>query len=62
MFTRNKIGGSVTTVRGGCAPPWAIATDRETAKQRALDACKATAGASRREYCAVDGDNCDVNN
>jgi hypothetical protein len=41
---------------------WAIATDKETARQRALAACRATAGASRRSYCVVDGDNCDENN
>jgi uncharacterized protein DUF4189 len=41
---------------------WAIATDRETARLRALAACRATAGAGRRSYCVVNGDNCDVSN
>lgn len=40
---------------------WAIAQDKETARQRSLDACKATAGAKRRSYCAVDSADCDQN-
>lgn len=40
---------------------WAIATNKATAEQRALDACKTTAGAKRRSYCAVDSADCDEN-
>ncbi len=40
---------------------WAIASTKETAQQRALDACKATAGASRVEYCVTDSADCDEN-
>lgn len=38
---------------------WAIAKDKETSEQRALDACKATAGADRRDECKVDSSDCD---
>ena len=37
----------------------AIAADRETAEDRALGFCRATAGKSRQEFCKVDADACD---
>jgi len=40
---------------------WATGNDKETANQRALAACRATAGRDRRDYCVVDQSNCDVN-
>jgi len=40
---------------------WAIASNKATAEQRALDACKATAGSNRRGYCKVDSGDCDAN-
>ena len=38
---------------------WAIAGAKETAEERALEACKATAGTGRIDACAVDSSDCD---
>ena len=40
---------------------WAIAATKETAEERALENCKATAGASRREFCKIEESKCDEN-
>ncbi len=40
---------------------WATGRDKATADQRALAACRATAGQDRRDFCVVDQSNCDVN-
>jgi hypothetical protein len=40
---------------------WAVASDKATAEQRALDACRATAGAGRTEFCEADSADCDEN-
>ena len=38
---------------------WAIAATKTSAEERALAACKATAGSGRREYCKVQEAKCD---
>ena len=38
---------------------WAIAPSKSSAEKRALESCKATAGASRREQCVVTSSACD---
>ncbi len=38
---------------------WAISPDSETAKNQAIANCRATAGASRRDFCTVDKFACD---
>ena len=38
---------------------WAVAADEETAKERALAACKSTAGRARVQYCQHDKSYCD---
>jgi len=38
---------------------WAVAPSKATAEARALAACRATAGAGRRDFCKVDQGNCD---
>jgi hypothetical protein len=38
---------------------WAIASDEETAKARALAHCKLTAGKDRSGYCEISESNCD---
>ena len=38
---------------------WAIAADSATAKDRAIESCKTTAGAERRQFCIVDTVKCD---
>jgi Domain of unknown function (DUF4189) len=40
---------------------WAVASDKPTAQQRALDACRTTAGAGRTEFCEADSADCDEN-
>ena len=40
---------------------WAIAATKETAEERALENCKATAGAARREFCKIEESKCDEN-
>jgi hypothetical protein len=40
---------------------WAVASDKSTAERRALDACRATAGAGRTEFCEADSADCDEN-
>ena len=40
---------------------WATANNKETAHERALAACRATAGRDRRDFCVVDQSNCDIN-
>jgi Domain of unknown function (DUF4189) len=40
---------------------WAVASDKPTAQQRALDACRTTAGASRTGFCEADSADCDEN-
>jgi hypothetical protein len=39
---------------------WAIAADKETAEERALEHCKLTAGPDRAQYCEKSESNCDV--
>ena len=39
---------------------WAIAADIKVAEQRAIDACKATAGKGRAQFCKVDESKCDT--
>lgn len=38
---------------------WAFAPDKSRAETRAMESCKATAGASRRDYCKVSNSGCD---
>jgi hypothetical protein len=38
---------------------WAIASTKDLAEERALENCKATAGASRREFCRIEESKCD---
>ncbi|HEY2137339.1 MAG TPA: DUF4189 domain-containing protein [Xanthobacteraceae bacterium] len=38
---------------------WAIASDKATAEQRALDNCKVTAGSDRVNACKADSSDCD---
>ena len=38
---------------------WAIASTKDLAEERALENCKATAGAGRREYCRIEESKCD---
>jgi hypothetical protein len=38
---------------------WAIASTKALAEERALENCKATAGATRREYCRIEESKCD---
>lgn len=39
---------------------WAIAPTLEVATQQALANCRATAGESRQQFCAVDSQSCDT--
>ena len=39
---------------------WAIAVDRDTAKERALAHCRLTAGSDREQFCEVSESNCDA--
>ena len=39
---------------------WAVAPTLAEATQQALDNCRATAGATRKQYCVRDGYNCDT--
>src|SRR5690348_8949611 len=38
---------------------WAIASNKALAEERALENCKATAGASRRDFCKIEDSKCD---
>jgi Domain of unknown function (DUF4189) len=38
---------------------WAIAATKDLAEERALENCKATAGASRRDFCRIGEAKCD---
>ena len=38
---------------------WAIAATKDVAEERALENCKATAGASRRDFCKIEESKCD---
>jgi hypothetical protein len=38
---------------------WAVAASLDVATQQAMDNCKATAGATRQQYCKRDAYNCD---
>lgn len=40
---------------------WAIARDEDTARERALAACQASAGVGREAYCTVEQSHCDEN-
>jgi len=62
---------SVGTFRGECyavsfdpkagtpGAGWAIASTKDLAEERALENCKATAGAGRRDYCRIEESKCD---
>jgi hypothetical protein len=62
---------SVGTFRGECyavsfdpkagtpGAGWAIASTKDLAEERALETCKATAGAGRRDYCRIEESKCD---
>jgi hypothetical protein len=39
---------------------WAVGPDRETAENRALELCKASAGRSRQGFCKLDNYQCDT--
>ena len=68
-----KDGIAVGTFKGECyavsfdpkpgtpGAGWAIAATKETAEERALENCKATAGAARREFCKIEESKCDEN-
>jgi Domain of unknown function (DUF4189) len=38
---------------------WAIAATKALAEERALENCKATAGATRRDFCRIEESKCD---
>lgn len=38
---------------------WAIASTKALAEERALENCKATAGATRRDFCRIEESKCD---
>ena len=38
---------------------WAIARNEETAKERAMAACRASAGRGREKFCVIELTNCD---
>lgn len=58
-FTRECYAVANDPKAGTPGTGWATANDKETAGQRALAACRATAGPGRREFCVVDQSNCD---
>jgi len=60
-FTRECYAVANDPKAGTPGTGWATGGDKETAGQRALAACRATAGRNRRDFCVVDQSNCDVN-
>jgi hypothetical protein len=62
---------SVGTFRGECyavsfdpkagtpGAGWAIAATKDLAEERALENCKTTAGADRRDFCRIEESKCD---
>jgi hypothetical protein len=59
-FTRECYGLSFDPKPGTPGVGWAIATDKETAEERAQAACEATAGSDRRQYCKINQSYCDT--
>jgi Domain of unknown function (DUF4189) len=45
---------------GASGVGWAIAASKTEAEQRAVDNCKAVAGARRRDFCKIEQSNCDT--
>jgi hypothetical protein len=60
-FTRECYAVANDPKAGTPGTGWATGRDKDTAGQRALAACRATAGRDRRDFCVVDQSNCDVN-
>jgi hypothetical protein len=59
-FTRECYATAFDPKAGTPGVGWAVASDKETAEERALAACQATAGASRREFCKGSQSFCDT--
>jgi hypothetical protein len=59
-FTRECFATAYDDKAGTPGVGWAIGPDKETAEERALAACKATAGASRRQFCKGSQSFCDT--
>lgn len=59
-FTKECFATAMDPKAGTPGVGWAIATDLKVAQQRAIDACKATAGIARAEFCVLDQSNCDT--
>ena len=59
-FTRQCWATAFDPKVGTPGAGWAVAANKEKASSQALAKCRATAGASRRSFCKVDGSNCDT--
>jgi uncharacterized protein DUF4189 len=59
-FTRECYATAYDPKAGTPGVGWAVATDQVTAEERALAACEATAGASRRGFCKGSQSFCDT--
>ena len=59
-FTKECYAVAVDPQVGTPGAGWAIAADIEVAEQRAIDACGATAGKGRAQFCWVEESECDT--
>jgi hypothetical protein len=59
-FTRECFATAFDPKAGTPGVGWAIGPDKPTAEERALAACQATAGASRRQFCKASQSYCDT--
>ena len=59
-FTRECCATADDPKAGTPGVGWAVASDKATAEERALAACEATAGASRRGFCKGSQSFCDT--
>jgi hypothetical protein len=59
-FTRECFATAYDPKSGTPGVGWAIGPDKATAEERALAACQATAGASRRKFCKGSQSFCDT--
>jgi len=59
-FTRECFATAFDPKTGTPGVGWAIGPDKPTAEERALAACQATAGASRRQFCKGSQSYCDT--
>jgi Domain of unknown function (DUF4189) len=58
-FHRQCVAVAMDPAAGTPGVGWAVAPTREAAEQQAMNNCKATAGAARRQYCATSDLMCD---